>query len=112
MVDIDRLGREIVGRLKPLDPEQIILFGSYARGDAGEESDLDLYVVTHDDFTPANWRENGNIYLQYARPLRELQKTVAIDLITHTRPMNRKFREMGSSFSREVLEEGKVLYVR
>jgi predicted nucleotidyltransferase len=28
-----------------LDPEKIILFGSYARGDATEQSDVDLMVV-------------------------------------------------------------------
>ena len=37
---------EITNRiLKVSDPEMIILFGSYARGDFGMDSDLDLLVV-------------------------------------------------------------------
>ena len=32
MVDIEKLKDEIVERLKPLDPDKVILFGSYAYG--------------------------------------------------------------------------------
>ena len=38
--------REMVRRLvKEFDPDQIILFGSHARGDAGPDSDVDLLVI-------------------------------------------------------------------
>src|SRR5512144_2516952 len=41
-----RLLRSMVRRLvKQFDPEQIILFGSHARGTAGPDSDVDLLVV-------------------------------------------------------------------
>jgi len=46
MVDIEELKREILERLRPLDPERVILFGSYAHGNPTEDSDIDLYVVT------------------------------------------------------------------
>src|SRR5438093_12578866 len=39
---IDRMVKRIV---KKFHPEQIILFGSQARGDAGPDSDIDLLVV-------------------------------------------------------------------
>ncbi|SMP87795.1 Nucleotidyltransferase domain-containing protein [Epsilonproteobacteria bacterium SCGC AD-308-E02] len=52
MVDIEALKHEIVERLKPLDLDKIILFGSYAYGTPNEDSDIDLYVVTKDDFIP------------------------------------------------------------
>ncbi len=50
------------------------LFGSYARGDATEESDIDLYVVTNDDFIPQNFKENSQIFLKYSNKIRSLQK--------------------------------------
>src|SRR5437660_1150722 len=38
--------RRMVKRIvKQFDPEQVILFGSQARGDAGPDSDVDLLVV-------------------------------------------------------------------
>ena len=39
---IDRMVRRIVRKFQP---EQVILFGSQARGDAGPDSDVDLLVV-------------------------------------------------------------------
>lgn len=39
---IDRMVKRIV---KEFHPEQVILFGSHARGDAGPDSDVDLLVV-------------------------------------------------------------------
>ncbi len=57
MIDIDELKQAILERLRPLDPERVILFGSYARGNPTEDSDVDLYVVTKDDFVPASYRE-------------------------------------------------------
>ena len=38
--------QEIARRIRAMTtPERIILFGSYARGDAGADSDLDLLVI-------------------------------------------------------------------
>jgi predicted nucleotidyltransferase len=45
VVDIEALKHEIVERLKPLDPDKIILFGSYAYGTPNEDSDIDLFLV-------------------------------------------------------------------
>jgi len=42
--------REMVRRIvKQFDPEKIILFGSQARGDARQDSDVDLLVVMEVD---------------------------------------------------------------
>jgi predicted nucleotidyltransferase len=48
MRDIDMLKKEIVDRLKPLNPEKIILFGSYAYGNPTKDSDLDICIVEKD----------------------------------------------------------------
>ena len=46
-VPIDRATIQAVAQLivQKFDPEQIILFGSHARGNAGSHSDIDLLVV-------------------------------------------------------------------
>ncbi len=45
MIDIEKIKYEIVERLKTLDPDKIILFGSYAYGTPTEDSDIDLCIV-------------------------------------------------------------------
>lgn len=109
-IDIEKLKKEIVERLKPLNPDKIILFGSYAHGNPDEDSDIDLYVVTNDDFIPMNWREKSDITLKISKRLRCLRKKHAIDLIVHTRKMSEKFTQYNSSFANEILTKGKILY--
>lgn len=48
MIDIEELKPLIVKRLKPLNPDKIILFGSYAYGTPTEESDIDLFLLKDD----------------------------------------------------------------
>ena len=110
MLDIEQLKKEIVNKLKPLNPEKIILFGSYAYGKPHKGSDIDLYVVSSDDFLPKSWKEKMQIKLKFSKALRELKQEYDIDLITHTKKMYEKFLELDSMFSREILHKGQILY--
>ena len=92
MSDIQQIRDEIVKRLEPLQPERVILFGSYANGTQTPESDIDIYVVTRDDFMPANWKETNKIYLNVSRKIRDIRKLAPVDLIVHTKKMYEKFR--------------------
>ena len=59
MIDIEKLKPFIVEQLKPLNPVQIILFGSYAYGTPNEVSDLDICVVQKD--YQDKWEEKSKI---------------------------------------------------
>src|SRR5664279_90335 len=49
MISADQL-KDITERIvRRFEPEKIIIFGSYARGDAREDSDVDLLVVAETD---------------------------------------------------------------
>jgi len=109
MVDIEALKREILERLRPLDPERVILFGSYAYGNPTEDSDIDLYVVTRDELVPRNFREKADLRLKVSELLLDLRLKYPVDLIVHTKPMYREFRETGSVFADEVLRRGVIL---
>lgn len=104
------LTRQLVERLKKTDPCKIILFGSHAYGEPGLESDVDLLVVTEDDFLPKNFAEKNAIYLKVSNSITEIEKRIPIDLIVHTKAMHQKFIEMRSMFSRKIVTDGKVLY--
>jgi predicted nucleotidyltransferase len=45
MIDIEKIKIQIIEALKPLNPEKVILFGSYAYGIPNENSDLDICVI-------------------------------------------------------------------
>jgi predicted nucleotidyltransferase len=110
VLNIEEIKSEIVDRLKPLSPDKIILFGSYAYGTPNDDSDIDLYVVTNDEFMPQNWREKMQIKLKFSKALRDIREHYDIDLITHTKKMYEKFLELDSMFSREILTKGQIIY--
>ncbi|WP_432823897.1 nucleotidyltransferase domain-containing protein [Trichloromonas sp.] len=106
----EELKKLLVARLKAIDPYKIILFGSHAYGNPGPDSDVDLLVVTEDDFLPRNFAEKNEIYLRVANLIIDIEKNIPIDLIVHTKAMHRKFVEMGSMFSKKIAVDGTVLY--
>jgi len=109
MIDIEVLKLEIIESLKSLNLNRIILFGSYAYGSPSRDSDIDLYVVTNDEYTPKNWEEKSNLIQQVSPSLSELRNRFPIDLIVHTKEMNKEFMKLNSYFSKEILSKGSVL---
>ena len=100
----------IIENLKQTKPEKIILFGSYAYGDPSDDSDLDILVVTGDNFIPESFSEKSLIYLRTSKAISDIKKEFPVDLIVHTIPMHKRFIENDSLFARELLTKGKVLY--
>ncbi len=110
MLEIESIKSEIIKRLKPLNPEKVILFGSFATNSANENSDIDLYIVTQDNYMPKTWREKMDIKLKFSKALRDLKQEYDIDLITHTKKMHQKFLNTNSLFSKEIQTKGQVIY--
>lgn len=106
MVDIEKLKVEILERLKPLEIEKVILFGSYAYGTPNADSDIDLYVVTKDEFIPQSFKENNEFHLKIAKAMKDILEKYPTDLLTHTKAMHKKFIELDSMFSRKIIRDG------
>ena len=102
----DELKTRIRDALEPLHPEKVILFGSRAWGQPTMDSDIDLYVVTQDDFLPGTWKQKRDIVRGVSNRILDLRTRYSIDLLVHTKPMHRKFIETNSSFAREIMNEG------
>lgn len=98
---IDRMVKRIARKFRP---QQVILFGSQARGDAGPDSDVDLLVVM--DF-------EGSA-LDMAVEIRTALHSILIpkDIIV-TRPEDFAWRkEVVGTIEWPATREGKVLYAR
>ena len=99
-------------RLLELNPNLVMLFGSYAYSTPNEDSDIDLLVVTNQDFYPKNYDERIDIQLTVSKHIFDIAKQVPVDLIVYTIPMYQKFIEQNSSFANEITSKGKILYER
>ena len=103
---------QIKSSLSELNPYLVLLFGSYAHGEPTEDSDIDLIVVTNENYYPKNFEEKNEIFLKVSRKIRHINMQVAIDLLVFTIPMYKKFIELNSSFAREISERSIKLYER
>jgi uncharacterized protein len=106
---LDDQKKEIVECLKLINPKKVILFGSHAWGKAGKDSDIDIYVVTNNDYTPKNFSEKMDMKLRVSNMLLEFRKKHPIDLLVHTIPMHEKFIAFESSLARQIMAKGEEL---
>lgn len=102
---VDEMVRAIV---EEVDPEQVILFGSRARGDAREDSDVDLVVLEAEPFGPERSRHEETIRLYHALA----QFRVAADVLVYSRDDVNYWRDSLNHVLARALREGKVLYER
>jgi uncharacterized protein len=90
--------------VQELDPEKIVLFGSYAYGSPTPNSDVDLLVIMKTDASPKD-RSWAVSRLLLPRPF-------PVDILVKTPHEVKKGLETGDFFLREILSRGKVLYDR
>jgi uncharacterized protein len=109
-MDSNQIKQLLIDTLRPLDPFLVVLFGSYAYGTPGKDSDLDVFIVLNDDTIPATFNEKQALYLSVSRYTRPIARQIPIDLMVFTKPMFEQFKAQKSSFSIEILNKGKILY--
>lgn len=93
--------RRIVRRFRP---ERIVLFGSQARGEALDESDLDLLVVLSETEDPLAVR------LAMRRALADLP--VGTDIVVTTSGRIERYGDLVGTILRPALREGVTIYAR
>lgn len=111
MIDIETLKSEIIERLKPLNPQKIILFGSYAYGTPTEDSDIDLFLIK-DDLELQSIRAYK---LELQKRLFGIQKKylLGIDLfVDSTQRMQERIENVKDQFYEEILSRGQIIYVK
>lgn len=102
---LDRMMRTIVDEV---DPEQVILFGSRARGDARPDSDIDLLVIESEPFGNGRSRHAEEVRLNRGLPA----TAVATDILVYSRADIERWRGSLNHVAARALREGRVLYTR
>lgn len=102
---LDRIVKVIVDEA---DPEQIILFGSRARGNSNADSDIDLVVVE-----PAPFGEGRDRRAETARLYRALAFfDTPTDLLVYSSDEMEYWRDSLNHVLARALREGRLLYER
>jgi uncharacterized protein len=103
MISEDQIRAAVAILVREAQPERVILFGSYARGEAQPDSDLDLLVVE---------RDVQHQQAEMARLRRALSPLrIPVDLlVTDLARLSSSWAEFPGSYLYDALREGKVLY--
>ena len=106
MVDIEKLKLEIIERLKPLNPNKIILFGSYAYGQPNNDSDIDLFLLKDNLHL-----DDIKYYSRNARKkIRDLIYKYQIGFDILSAPTKYIENRDDYFYKVDILQKGKVLY--
>jgi len=90
--------------VQELNPEKIVLFGSYAYGIPNPHSDVDLLIIMK---TKASLKDRS-----WAVSRLLLPRPFPVDILVKTPEEVKKGLETGDFFLKEILTRGKVLYDR
>ena len=102
---IARMVRVIVAEV---DPEQVMLFGSRARGEARADSDVDLIVVEAEPFGPGRSRRKELTRVSLAL----FDFEIPVDVLLYSSDEIDYWRNSPNHVIARALREGKLLYER
>jgi predicted nucleotidyltransferase len=97
---MDRI-KTISQRLKEeYNAEDVILFGSHAKGNATEDSDIDIFIIA-----PTQERFFDRM-TTVRRLIRDLRYKLPVDPIILTREEMNKRLQIGDQFVKQIIEDG------
>ena len=95
--------KEITDKIKKaVDPEKIILFGSYAFGKQKKESDLDILIIMNSNLP--RYKRSVPVYKALAGIL------IPKDIIVYTPEEVEDWKDVPQAFVTTAVSKGKVLY--
>lgn len=93
--------------VQKLEPEKVILFGSFAYGNPNQNSDIDILVIVKN--SPMNRIERtGKLYIE----MRNYYKDYSIDFLVYTEAEVENWANASLAFITSVIKKGKTLYER
>jgi len=102
---IDQIALAIASEINPV---KAFLFGSYARGNATLDSDIDILIVEDKPFTHDNSRRNEILRIRRALSFIKHPK----DVLLYSSDEIDKWKNSKNHVVAQCLSEGKVIYER
>lgn len=91
---------------KRYNPDKIILFGSYAYGKPGNDSDIDLFIIKN------TRKRRIDRFVEVKRIAYDPERNIPFSPLVYTSKEIKERLALGDDFVAEILERGKVLYAR
>jgi predicted nucleotidyltransferase len=85
-------------------PQKVVLFGSYAYGTPGPDSDIDLLIIKE---TPERFIDR---WVMVQRILTGMHQSLPVETLVLTPEEIQRRLTIGDHFIREILEKGEILY--
>jgi predicted nucleotidyltransferase len=102
MIPPDKIDAAVTLLVSSAKPERIIMFGSYARGTADNQSDLDLCVIKK---TVADRHSEMIRLRRILSPLR-----IPVDIIVHSMAVVNEWAGVSGTLVNSIMREGRILY--
>jgi predicted nucleotidyltransferase len=97
--EIDKIINLIVTNV---DPDKVILFGSYAYGEPNKDSDLDLLIIKDMDVEK---NKRGREIRKYLRGTK-----IPVDLLVYTSKEVESLKHDKTTFLYQILDKGRALF--
>ncbi len=104
MIDTTKIGEIAMKIANRFNPEQIILFGSYAKGTQDEDSDIDLLIIQDTDLP--SYKRGIDIRMSL------IGTKMPIDILVYTRNEFEKEKNDKYSFLYSAINTAKILHQR
>jgi predicted nucleotidyltransferase len=109
-MDFNTVLDNLIFSLKPSDPYKIILFGSHAKGNPNENSDVDLMVILDNDHVSKTYAERLNKKVLIRNLVLEINRKVPLDLLVYSKEELNLLKKYGNYFIDEIEKTGKIIY--
>lgn len=97
--EIDKLVRRIVAHIQP---QEVIIFGSYANGTATIKSDLDIFVIKETELPMKNRADDLKAMLSHS--------LIPVDIHIYTPEEVKEYGQEQFSFVNTILKWGKTVF--
>jgi uncharacterized protein len=103
----NKIKEQITRAIRPLEPEKIILFGSYAYGLENSESDIDLLLIkelSEDKIKEYRIKVRKKLWEQFKG------QGLSFDILVDSNNRIQKRIALGDLFYSEIINKGKIIY--